>query len=209
MRNVGSTGGRGGSGAGGRAGSVGAVDVGGQDEREELLMPTVYQIVKCPICAAEDVLLAEGGVIAFICGNCGHRWGLTAKDNFSVVHVGSDPTAPTEEQAINLDWVRPALYASDGRQILSPEPDNGDFETYKTVFQDYVEDGDLKMAYKGPIYLGTQTDDLIRCPYCGSTDQEYIYAGEWICGDCNERWNERLPNPATGDGDGDQHDGQQ
>lgn len=46
----------------------------------------------------------------------------------------------------------------------------------------------------------------ITCPYCGSTDQEYIYAGEWICGDCDERWNERdLPNPAGSDGNGNQH----
>lgn len=31
----------------------------------------------------------------------------------------------------------------------------------------------------------------ITCPYCGSTDQEYIFVGDWICGDCGERWNER------------------
>lgn len=57
-----------------------------------------------------------------------------------------------------------------------------------------------------------QIDDNppITCPYCGSTDQEYIYHGEWVCGDCNEHWNERWKDddsqPATGDGNGDQRD---
>lgn len=50
----------------------------------------------------------------------------------------------------------------------------------------------------------------ITCPLCGSTDQEYIYAGEWICGDCDERWNERsLPNPAGGNSQREQGDDQQ
>lgn len=54
---------------------------------------------------------------------------------------------------------------------------------------------------------GGQADDNppITCPHCGSTDQEYIYAGEWICGDCGKHWNDRWSDdldPATGHSDG-------